>query len=294
MARILIVDDSATDRTLAGGLIEREEGMSVTYAATGTEALAALEQQPPDLVLTALVMPDMDGLELVAEVRRRHPLVPVVLMTTRGNEEKAVRALRGGAASYIPKTVLGGELVETLTSVLEVSFESRCHALLMRSMIHSKSVFVLGNDPALIGPLVNYMQQSLSAMGLCNETETTRVGVALDEALINALHHGNLEVDSSLRHDDLAAYHRLVEQRSQRSPYRERRIHVSAVYERDRAIFVVRDDGPGFDLLSGFVVVSSLESDAPTVAFSLRLATCDLPKAGGGGRWRSPGSPHPR
>jgi CheY-like chemotaxis protein len=247
MPLILIVDDSATARTMAGHLIESEEDMSVSYAANGSEALAAMEAELPDLVLTDLVMPDMDGLELVAEVRRRHRLVPVVLMTARGNEEKAVRALRAGAASYIPKTVLAHELMETLRSVLEVSHENRRRALLMRTMTHSESVFVLGNDPALFGPLVNYLQQSLSAMGLCGETETTRVGVALEEALVNALHHGNLELDSTLRRDDLKAYHRLIEERCRQSPYRERKILVSAVYDRDRATFVVRDEGAGFD-----------------------------------------------
>ena len=247
MPHILIVDDSETDRILAGGLLGREEGLAVSYASSGAEALTKMADETPDLVLTDLVMPDMDGLELVAEVRNRHPLVPVVLMTGRGNEELAVRALRGGAASYIPKTVLGQELVETLRSVLEVSHESRSRALLMRSMIHSESVFVLGNDAELIGPLVNYLQQSLTAMGLCSETETTRVGVALDEALINALHHGNLEVDSSLRHDNLEEYHRQLAERIDQEPYRERKIHVSAVYERGEATFVVRDEGPGFD-----------------------------------------------
>ena len=246
MARVLVVDDSAMQRKLAGALIE-SAAHDVSYAANGNEALAAMEVRLPDLVLTDLMMPDLDGLQLVAEVQRLHPQVPVVLMTASGNEQKAVAALQGGAASYIPKTVLQQELIKTLSTVLDVSQESRSQALLMRSMIHSESVFVLGNNPALIGPLVNYLQQSISAMGLCNETETTRVGVALDEALVNALHHGNLEVDSAMRRDDLDGYHRLIAQRRRESPYRERRIHVSAIFDRSRATFVVRDEGSGFD-----------------------------------------------
>ncbi len=247
MPRVLVVDDSPLQRKAAGTLIERDESLEVTYAAGGEEALAAMATRLPDLVLTDLTMPGVDGLELVAAVRRLHPQIPVVLMTASGNEEMAVAALQGGAASYIPKTVLDRDLVKTLHSVLEVSHENRSRALLMRSMTHSEAVFVLGNNPALIGPLVNYLQQSLSAMGLCSEAETTRVGVALDEALVNALHHGNLEVDSSMRRDDLDGYHRLIAERRQQSPYKERRIWVSAVLDRDRATFVVRDEGSGFD-----------------------------------------------
>ena len=247
MPHILVVDDSPFQRKVAGKLIERHKGLEVTYAAGGEEALEAMADRLPDLVLTDLQMPGVDGSALVAEVRRRHPHIPVVLMTASGSEQKAVEALHSGAASYIPKAVLERELIKTLNSVLEVSHESRSRAHLMRSMIHSESVFVLGNNPALIGPLVNYLQQSLSAMGLCSETETTRVGVALDEALVNALHHGNLEVDSAMRRNDLEGYHKLVEQRLHQPPYSERKIHVSAVFDRDRATFVIRDEGNGFD-----------------------------------------------
>lgn len=247
MARILVVDDSALQRKAAGALIEHERDLEVTYAAGGAEALAKMALRLPDLVLTDLLMPEVDGLDLMAEVQQLHPQVPVVLMTAVGSEEKAVEALQNGAASYIPKTLLQQELITTLRTVLEVSRENRSRSLLMHSMIHSESVFVLGNNPALIGPLVNYLQQNVSAMGLCNEMQTTRIGVALDEALVNALHHGNLEVDSAMRRNDLDGYHRLIAERRQRSPFRERRIWVSAVLERDRATFVVRDEGSGFD-----------------------------------------------
>ena len=247
MTQILVVDDSPLQRKLAGALIECEEGFEVAYAASGAEALETMAVRLPDLVLADLMMPDLDGLQLMAEIRRLHPQIPVVLMTASGNEQMVVEALRGGAASYIPKVDLRRELVQTLQSVLEVSHESRSRALLMRSMTHSESVFVLGNNPAMIGPLVNYLQQGISAMGLCNEMDNTRIGVALDEALVNAMHHGNLEVDSALRRNDLDGYHRLIAERRRQSPYRDRRIHVSAVLDRDRATFVVRDEGAGFD-----------------------------------------------
>ena len=247
MLQILVVDDSPLQRKLAGALIEEQEDLEVAYAASGEEALETMAVRLPDLVLADLMMPNLDGLQLMAEIRRLHPQIPVVLMTASGNEQMVVEALRGGAASYIPKTDLRQELIETLRSVLEVSHESRSRALLMRSMTHSESVFVLGNNPAMIGPLVNYLQQGLSAMGLCSEIDNTRIGVALDEALVNAMHHGNLEVDSSLRRDNLDGYHRLIAERRRQSPYCDRRIHVSAVLDRDRATFVVRDEGSGFD-----------------------------------------------
>src|SRR5690242_8708008 len=86
---VLVVDDSASDRRLAGAIMARIPAWKAVFADNGQTALAALEREEPHLVLTDLQMPEMDGLDLVAAVRDKHPLVPVVLMTVYGNEEIA-------------------------------------------------------------------------------------------------------------------------------------------------------------------------------------------------------------
>src|SRR5262245_24318377 len=112
MAKILIVDDNAMDRVTAGRLVEKGNGLKPLFAEDGKQALAAIARDAPDLVLTDLLMPDMDGLELVKVVRERHPLVPVILMTNFGSEEIAIQALKKGAASYVPKRNLARDLAE--------------------------------------------------------------------------------------------------------------------------------------------------------------------------------------
>jgi anti-sigma regulatory factor (Ser/Thr protein kinase) len=78
--------------------------------------------------------------------------------------------------------------------------------------------------------------------------ERVRVGIGLEEALLNAYYHGNLEAGSVLEKADRAAYEALAKQRRFESPYRERRIHVTARISRAEAVFVIRDQGPGFDV----------------------------------------------
>ena len=65
------------------------------------------------MILTDLVMPDMEGLELVRRVRAEHPQIPVILVTAYGSEDVAMQALRAGAANYIPKKQLARDLVPT-------------------------------------------------------------------------------------------------------------------------------------------------------------------------------------
>src|SRR5207253_1772812 len=121
MATILVVDDSAIDRKLAGSLLEKVAGTKAEYAEDGKAALAFFEHALPDLVLTDMSMPEMDGLELVKHIRKHHPLVPVILMTAYGSEEIAIEALRIGAASYVPKKNLAQDLTETVRDVLNAA-----------------------------------------------------------------------------------------------------------------------------------------------------------------------------
>ncbi|NQU24842.1 MAG: response regulator [Candidatus Nealsonbacteria bacterium] len=247
MVTILTVDDSAVDRRLVGGLLEKEADFRIEYAAHGVEALEKLACETPDLVVTDLMMPRMNGLELVTAIRQQYPLVPVILMTSKGSEEIAVEALQRGAASYVPKRTLAERLLDTIRNVLAVSGGQRRRSQLMGCIARSELTFVLENDCDLFRPLVTHLQENVVDMGICDDTECTRIGVALEEALANALYHGNLEVGSELRGEDDRAYHALVKQRLGEPAYCDRRIRVEASLSRDRATFAICDEGLGFD-----------------------------------------------
>jgi CheY-like chemotaxis protein/anti-sigma regulatory factor (Ser/Thr protein kinase) len=247
MPRILVVDDAAVDRRLVEGLLRKDPELEVVHAEHGRQALTRMAFELPDLVLTDLVMPEMDGLELVRAIRQQHPLVPVIVMTSYGSEEIAVRALHDGAASYVTKKALGRDLLDSIRRVLAASGAQRCHARLMECLESREVRFSLGADCALIPALISHLQDGLKEMGLCDDSDCIRTGVALGEALANALYHGNLGVSSELRETDDQAYRRLVAARREQSPYRDRKIQVTTRMTRDEAEFIIRDEGEGFD-----------------------------------------------
>jgi hypothetical protein len=111
-----------------------------------------------------------------------------------------------------------------------------------------ESYFSIENDPELIGALVDLLVQELAGMSVGDEAVRSRIGVALQEALSNALYHGNLEVSSDLRQYDECHFYALATERRSLVPYRQRRVHVHATIDRDSATFVIRDEGPGFDV----------------------------------------------
>jgi CheY-like chemotaxis protein len=247
MTTVLVVDDSAVDRHRVGSLLEKHNGFTAVYATNGEEALAALEQQVPDVVLADLRMPGMNGLELVEAIKSKYPSLPVILMTAFGNEDVAILALQRGAASYVPKRNLARQLFDSVDSVLEVTQATYGHQRVMDCQMQTESQFVLGNDHTLIPHLLAHLRDNLVGMKLCNDNEVIRVGMALREALINAIHHGNLEVSSDLLAKGQEAYDELLAERSHLSPYKERRVNLTVKHCRNEVKYVVRDEGPGFD-----------------------------------------------
>jgi len=245
---VLIVDDSAADRRLVGGLLERSGGISVEYAKDGKEAIDHFQTRVPELAVTDLIMPEMDGLALVAAVKSEFPLVPVVLMTARGNEEIALAALRAGAAGYVPKRILAQDLALTVKRILAAAREDRSLSRLMHRMVNNQSSFVLHNDPSLIPLLLGYLQQVLRCVQLEDELDRLRIRLAVEEALLNGLYRGNLEISPQLQHSDRETFNQTIEARSAEPPYRDRRVHVSWTIARDGITVVVKDDGSGFDV----------------------------------------------
>lgn len=247
MARVLIVDDNPLDLRLATKLAEGE-GLETVAARNGREALDVLAVDRPDMLLTDLDMPVLNGLELVREATRLYPTVPVVLMTAKGSEEIAVEALKSGAASYVPKRNLKRDLGPTLRLVLDAAAARDERRNVFGFMEGTESRFRLGYEPRGPAALVSYCRDALRVMDLCDERESVRVGTALTEAIQNALDHGNLELDSQLREEgDGTAYYDLRGRRIAEPAYKDRRVRVTMRLNPDEAIFVVADDGPGFD-----------------------------------------------
>jgi len=247
MPKVLIVEDSSDQALMMTGLLE-VAGFSCEIAADGQAALEALERSTPDIVVTDLVMPELDGLKLVEITTEKYPSVPVVLVTAYGSGEVAVRALKKGAASYVPKRRLVNVLVSTVEDVLLVARERREQVRLLDYLDESRFRFRLGNDQEVIGGLVNFLQDQLRVRYVsCSETLCVQTGIAIHEALRNAMHHGNLEVDSSLRQGSSRDYDAMVVERLGDEAFSERAVTATATFSAGEFRCTILDEGKGFD-----------------------------------------------
>jgi DNA-binding response OmpR family regulator len=247
---ILIVDDSPTTRQLMAVILE-QDGFEVRCVESAPDALAAIEAETPLLVITDLEMPVMSGLDLVQILRGIKPSLPVVMATAMGNEDVAADALRLGAASYVPKRFIHETLTAVVRQVLSATELIRSTQMVGRYATRSTIELKIGNDETLAAKVISRLEMTLIELDLFDDGGRMQVAMALDEAILNAIVHGNLEVQSSLREiDGGKPYFELIAQRKSESPYKDRQVTVSLEADNGKATFVVRDEGPGFDVAS--------------------------------------------
>jgi len=148
-ARILIADDEPSSRQALAELLERW-GYDVLQARDGKEALKRAMEHSPDLVITDLVMPNMDGLWLLRSIREELGDVPVVLLTGRGTIDSAVEAIREGAYDFLEKPVNPSRLRVVVDRAAEKMATQKEVAALRHSLRQSGSDGpVLGVSPAM-------------------------------------------------------------------------------------------------------------------------------------------------
>lgn len=111
---VLVVDDSTFVRERASKLI-RDQGHEVTEAANGHEAVARYSDNPPDLVLLDITMPEMDGLDTLNALREIDPTATVAMVSALGQQQVIMEALDAGACDFVIKPITVEKLTQLLT-----------------------------------------------------------------------------------------------------------------------------------------------------------------------------------
>lgn len=246
MPHILLVEDSATQAEQIASTLE-QHGCEVARAENGIQALASIESQRPDLVVTDMRMPEMDGLELVRRIHSEHPTLPTVMTTAHGSEELAIDALATGAASYLSKRhiILLPELTHR---IIRLSVANSASLFLKGSLARSNYRFVLDCSPKRIDPLICLIVRMLTAMGVAHTCQRIRIGVALDCVLYQSMIHGNLEEpvgEAPLSRKQAEALVKSKQGNEQTREMTDRIVGCKLEVTDDRVIIVVEHQGKG-------------------------------------------------
>jgi len=252
VTNILIADDNPVDRTLIQGILKNQTQWRVEAVESGNAAIDRVktgvaddDSSRPSILVTDLLMPGIDGLELISQIKLIDPTLPILLVTHSDNKDIAMSALRAGATSFSPKLSLATDLVSTINQVLEVAERMRYTHSESFCAVPEHQAFVLGNESSMIGPTIENLQNGLPRW---SNSDRLQIGMAIEEALTNAMHHGNLEVSSKLREGDTDGdYYQAIAKKKQMRDFRCRKVRVEAEYSDDHICIQISDEGAGFD-----------------------------------------------
>ena len=164
-----------------------------------------------------------------------------------GSEELAVKTMKSGAAQYVCKTDAPGLIRESIEKVLLAKADSAVHQSVMEMMLGDYYCFQLKNDTSIMSGMSRFLGGKAGSIGICSEAELPRLIIAMEEALLNACLHGNLELESSLKEEDGNQFEVLAAERAVSSPWNNRRVTVDASFTPEQMTVQIKDEGKGFD-----------------------------------------------
>jgi len=248
---ILIVDDEKIIRELLVTMLQEAGNYRLLTANNGKEALEVCQQEKEiDLVFTDLRMPVMGGMELLAELRQQRPDLPVVILTGYGRREDVIESLRLGASNFLLKPQEVDMVYTVASKILRMRFRKKLEQQIFDFFVEDHLTYTLPNDLQYTLPLIDLLTDKIDRIGICNEAELTNVRFALDEALVNAVVHGNLEIESSIKGvslEQMLEFNKIVKERSEIEPFINRKVIITRHLKRDCVFFTIEDQGKGFN-----------------------------------------------
>lgn len=258
MTNILLAEDSPTQSAMIRGLLEAA-GFDVRCAGDGNEALAEFEQQQPEVLVTDLMMPNMNGCELTQAVVEQYPETPVLVITARGSEGLAVDALAYGAVNFVPKQLIDARLPQVLGELTErVRADKQCTNS-GANLVVPELIFEIESDMRAISLITRYVQKTLAFADAIDVVSRYRITSAITSALVNAICYGNLE----MRDDEEQIYELIRGERDPAKVPHKARLVISVGIEDTR--ISVAHEGPG---------ASCRTTPAPGTPGSFELEDC--------------------
>ena len=266
---VLIVDDTQDNTDLVGRILGSR--YTVTTAASGSAALDSVVVERPDLILLDIVMPGMDGFETCQQLKQNSSTqdIPVVFLTAKDQARDVVRGLRLGAVDYVIKPFDRMELVARVDSIIEMLRRQQSLENLLQERtaeLQQSTQFVerakaevdikacIGGLQLSIPSEVRFVTQLRDYLNGCYRSLCRQQGIdimgmdlCMNEALANAIVHGNLQVPSSLKQEDRQKFDDLLAKRQADPAYASRRVAVNYRLDDGQLMIEIEDQGGGFD-----------------------------------------------
>ncbi|HNW35211.1 MAG TPA: response regulator [Candidatus Ozemobacteraceae bacterium] len=246
--RVLIADDEPMLRDIMRELVAMR-GHEVLLAVDGKEAFEIFQKEKPDLVISDIVMPRMDGLKFLSEIRQLDQDTLVVMTTGLGKEEFTLEALRLRANDFIKKPIEPSVLFPLLDKYAGI-VESRTRLTETLSFCTRRSsTMKIGNRMELIPMIAQRL--IIETCEMIPHDQRLGLKIALVELLANAIEHGNLNITcqekQAAMEESLDGIDKLREERLRKEEFAQRNVTIEFTMDQESCEWIITDEGLGFD-----------------------------------------------
>ncbi|HPG58137.1 MAG TPA: response regulator [Candidatus Wallbacteria bacterium] len=246
--KVLIVEDEDATRFVMAGAV-KSRGHEVKSARDGLQGLQLFKEFQPDIVISDINMPEMDGLEMLENIRQIDPNSIFIINSTLDSPRYTLKALRLKANDYLIKPVLEKDIICLLDKYSEI----------IANRTKDREVFGMINRCELDIEISNQLHAIKKIIDrLMLETEHAipaldRLGIHLGllEMLTNAIEHGNLEITYEEKtralEQGVEGWHNIFQTRAGAAPYMDRKVTIEFKMDKKQCEWIITDQGKGFD-----------------------------------------------
>lgn len=244
--KVLIVEDDKNSRFFLESLLE-SNGYDFRLAKDGMEGLNIFEEYEPDVVLSDIQMPIMDGLELLEEIKNKRPQTIVIIVTAFGSENYAIQSLQLKANNYLKKPVSGQDILRLLKkyqSIITNKFSAiALPGTLINRKLQLKFDTEFNNIPKIVDRII--VEADLDI----DDGEKVNIELGLVELITNAVEHGNLNINFTEKQNalDKNSLDKLYLERLKNLEYKQKCITVDFFANTEKYEWTISDEGNGFD-----------------------------------------------
>lgn len=244
--KILIVEDDIVSRELLRVVVERE-GYECRFAQDGLEGLEIFNEFVPDVVISDIRMPRLDGIGLLKRIKQVEQNVIVIIVTAHGNEEVALEALHLGANNYLKKPINLEDLKIVLSRYNNYSLTKTYKKDISNLVTEQQLQLQINSDFDLIPSISEYLVKQV--IHLYSQTELISIELGLSELILNAIEHGNFNISGDQKEEALKANNLIdiYNSRKEDPLYNTRKITIDYKKNPTFCEWTITDEGDGFD-----------------------------------------------
>ena len=243
--KILVVDDSLTVRTALEELLEGM-GLEVLLAKDGRQCLEVLEQEKPDAIILDIIMPEMDGFEVLRWIKKQESLrdIPVIMQTVVDDTKSIRQGIDEGAFYYLTKPVEQALMQSIINAALGDLHKKET---LREKIADTENPFELMVEGTF--RFQTLAEGEYLALRIANASSSPKDTVVINELFVNAVEHGNLGItyDDKTEYVDRGTWDTEIGRRLALPEHADKDVTVEIKRYPNKMTVLIADQGPGFD-----------------------------------------------